>query len=149
MKFLLRIRIRTLSTWPNRDGGEHTMLSYKLFPRRSSNATQRRNQKEKISKGKLKARIKRLRAEMVEIGEEQKRIREGKRQVRNKYQELKAEQEQLKMETNLISQHSLSIQQRLILLFKIFKAKVDNDFAKAAQLSQSLCDLIANQNVAK
>ncbi|XP_038679151.1 uncharacterized protein LOC119980507 [Tripterygium wilfordii] len=137
MKLLLRIRVRPLPVWPN----GHTMLPNKLFPRRrSSNATQRRNRKEKINKGKLKARIKRLRAEMVEIDEEQKKIKEGKRQVRNKYRELKAEQEQLKMETNLISQQSLSIQQRLILLFKIFKPKVDNDFAKATPLSQSLRD---------
>ncbi|XP_038689289.1 uncharacterized protein LOC119988356 isoform X2 [Tripterygium wilfordii] len=150
MKILFRIPVRPLSTWPNRGGGEHTMLSNKLFPRRrSSNATQRRNRKKEITNGKLKARIKRLRAEMVEIGEEQKRIKEGQKEVRIKYQKLKAEKEQLKMETNLISQQSLGIQQRLILLFKIVKAKVNNDFAKAAQLTQSLRELIANQNVPK
>ncbi|XP_038691085.1 uncharacterized protein LOC119989553 [Tripterygium wilfordii] len=97
--------------------------------------------------GKIKAGIKRLRAEMAEISEEQKCIREGQRQVRKKYEEIEAERKQLWKETELIANQSAGIQSKLNLMFKLVKARAQNDTALVAELTHSLRDLVAKQNV--
>ncbi|XP_038690990.1 uncharacterized protein LOC119989493 [Tripterygium wilfordii] len=97
-------------------------------------------------KRKIKATIRRLRAEMVEIGEEQQCIKDGQSQVRKKYEEIEAEREQLKRETEVIAKQSASIQVRLNLMFRILKARAQNDSVGVAQLTQSLRELVAKQN---
>ncbi|XP_038689593.1 uncharacterized protein LOC119988583 [Tripterygium wilfordii] len=97
-------------------------------------------------KTKIKAMIERLRAEMMEIGEEQRCIKEGQNQVRKKYEEVEAEREHIKRETEVIAKQSASIQVRLNLMFGILKARAQNDFVGAAQLTQSLRDLVRKQN---
>ncbi|KAJ6426881.1 hypothetical protein OIU84_022467 [Salix udensis] len=94
-------------------------------------------QKRKRS-GKIKATVKRLRVEMVEIAEQQKRIREGQVEVRKKFEEIDFECGQLQKETFLISQQAESNQQRLTLMFKILKARAENNFHEAARLTHSL-----------
>ncbi|XP_038709980.1 uncharacterized protein LOC120004764 [Tripterygium wilfordii] len=97
--------------------------------------------------GKIRAGIKRLREEMAEISEEQKCIREGQRQVREKFEKIEAEREQLWKETEIISKQNAGIQLRLGLMSGIVKARAQNDYDLAAQLTQSLRDLMAEQNV--
>ncbi|KAJ6342084.1 hypothetical protein OIU78_010094 [Salix suchowensis] len=94
-------------------------------------------QKRKRS-GKIKATVKRLRVEMVEIAEQQQRIREGQVEVRKKFEEIDFECGQLQKETILISQQAESNQQRLTLMFKILKARAENNFHEAARLTHSL-----------
>ncbi|XP_038688631.1 uncharacterized protein LOC119987791 [Tripterygium wilfordii] len=95
---------------------------------------------------KIRAGIKRLREEMAEISEEQKCIREGHRQVRKKFDKIEAEREQLWKETKSIQMQSAGIQVRLGLMAGIVKARAQNDYDLAAQLTQSLRDLLAKQN---
>lgn len=94
-------------------------------------------QKRKRS-GKIKATVKRLKAEMVEIAEQQKHIREGQKEVREKFEEIEFQCDELKKETFLISQQAASNQKRLNLMFKILKARDENNFHEAASLTQSL-----------
>ncbi|KAJ6308385.1 hypothetical protein OIU76_018048 [Salix suchowensis] len=75
---------------------------------------------------------------MVEIAEQQQRIREGQVEVRKKFEEIDFECGQLQKETLLISQQAESNQQRLTLMFKILKARAENNFHEAARLTQSL-----------
>ncbi|XP_038679042.1 uncharacterized protein LOC119980424 [Tripterygium wilfordii] len=89
-------------------------------------------------KRRIKATIEQLRAEMVEIGEEQQCIKEGHSQVRKKYEEIEAKREQLKRETEVIVKQSASIQVRLNLMFRILKARAQNDSVVVAQLTQLL-----------
>lgn len=86
----------------------------------------------------MKATVKRLKAEMVEIAEQQKHIREGQKEVREKFEEIGFQCDELKKETFLISQQAASNQKRLNLMFKILKAREENNFHEAASLTQSL-----------
>ncbi|KAG5228610.1 golgin subfamily member protein [Salix suchowensis] len=100
------------------------MVSEEQSPKRPP--IQSRLQKRKRS-GKIKATVKRLRVEMVEIAEQQ-----------NKFEEIDFECGQLQKETFLISQQAESNQQRLTLMFKILKARAENNFHEAARLTHSL-----------
>ncbi|KAI5601857.1 hypothetical protein POPTR_001G131500v4 [Populus trichocarpa] len=113
---------------------ECTMVAEEPSPKRSIES---RLQKRKRS-GKIKATVKRLKAEMVEIAEQQKHIREGQKEVREKFEEIEFQCDELKKETFLISQQAASNQKRLNLMFKILKARDENNFHEAASLTQSL-----------
>lgn len=75
---------------------------------------------------------------MGEISRGQKRIREGQKEVREKFEEIEFQCDELKKETFLISQQAASNQKRLNLMFKILKARDENNFHEAASLTQSL-----------
>ncbi|XVE74315.1 hypothetical protein DITRI_Ditri12bG0007100 [Diplodiscus trichospermus] len=94
----------------------------------------------------INSRMKRLKVEMEEISEEQKMIKEGQRQVREKFEAIELECEQLRKETVLITQQSVSAQIRLALMFQILKARENQDFSKASQLTCALRELIAREN---
>ncbi|GMI85143.1 hypothetical protein HRI_002183600 [Hibiscus trionum] len=93
--------------------------------------------------------MKRLRSEMEEISKEQGKIKEGQRQVREKFEAVEMECEQLRKETNMIMQQSMSTQFRLALMFQILKARENQDFNQAAQLTAALRELIARENQQK
>ncbi|XP_022717860.1 uncharacterized protein LOC111276392 [Durio zibethinus] len=95
---------------------------------------------------KLNRRMRRLRCDMEEISEEQKKIKEGQRQVREKFEAIELECEHLRKETNLIIQQSMSTQIRLALMFQILKARENQEFDKAAQLTCALREVIAREN---
>ncbi|CAK7355983.1 unnamed protein product [Dovyalis caffra] len=88
--------------------------------------------------GKIKSSMKRLKAEMAEIGEQQKRVKKGQMEIREKFKEIELDCDQLKKETFLISEQAGRNQQRLSLMFKIVKARENNNFSEADKLTQSL-----------
>ncbi|WRX23877.1 hypothetical protein QQP08_016364 [Theobroma cacao] len=94
---------------------------------------------------KRNATVAQLKREMKEIREEQNSIREGQRQVKKKFDDVLSECEKLRDETELITQQSICTRLRLTLMFQILKARQNNDFTKAAQLTTSLRELIAQQ----
>ncbi|EOY09775.1 Uncharacterized protein TCM_025158 [Theobroma cacao] len=94
---------------------------------------------------KINATVAQLKREMKEIREEQNSIREGQRQVKKKFDDVLSECEKLRDETELITQQSICTRLRLTLMFQILKARQNNDFTKAAQLTTSLRELIAQQ----
>ncbi|KAG5249546.1 Peroxisomal 2,4-dienoyl-CoA reductase [Salix suchowensis] len=83
-------------------------------------------------------KIKRLKAEMAEISKQQKGIRQGQKEIRERFEKIESECEQLKRETEAVSQASDSNQLRLDIMLRILKARQENDFAKAADLTCSL-----------
>ncbi|KAK6240343.1 hypothetical protein QQP08_006643 [Theobroma cacao] len=93
----------------------------------------------------MQERFKRLKTEMEEISEEQKGIREGQRQVREKFEAIESECEQLKKETKFIIQQSARTQIKLVLMFKILKAREESDFSTAANLTQWLGQIVARE----
>ncbi|XP_039028574.1 uncharacterized protein LOC120162504 [Hibiscus syriacus] len=93
----------------------------------------------------LRRRMKWLRSEMEEISQEQGKIKEGQRQVREKFEAVEMECEQLRGETNVIMQQSMSTQLRLTFMFQILKARENQDFSQAAQLTAALRE-IAREN---
>ncbi|XP_017980036.1 PREDICTED: uncharacterized protein LOC18507232 isoform X2 [Theobroma cacao] len=95
----------------------------------------------------LKVKYGRLKADIEEIGKEQKSIKEGQSQVREKFKAIEMECQMLKKETELIIQRSALTRLRLALLFHILKAREEGDFAKAAQLTQLLRELISRDNI--
>ncbi|OMO63622.1 hypothetical protein COLO4_32286 [Corchorus olitorius] len=86
--------------------------------------------------------MRRLRSDMEEISKEQKKIKEGQRQVREKFEAIEFECDELRKETNLIMQQSVSTQFRLAFMFQILKARENQEFDKAAQLTCALRKLI-------
>ncbi|XP_011028047.1 PREDICTED: uncharacterized protein LOC105128189 isoform X2 [Populus euphratica] len=88
--------------------------------------------------GKRKTSMKRLEAEMAEIGEQQKRVKKGQMEIRERFKEMEFECDQLKKETFLISKQAARNQERLNLMFKIVRAREENDISEADKLTQSL-----------
>ncbi|XP_021286937.1 uncharacterized protein LOC110418517 [Herrania umbratica] len=102
----------------------------------------------KTRKNGMKAtqeRFKRLKTEMEEIREEQKGIRDGQRQVREKFEAIESECEQLKKETKFIIQQSARTQIKLVLMFRILKAREESDSATAANLTQLLGHIVERE----
>ncbi|XVF87939.1 hypothetical protein PTKIN_Ptkin19aG0008900 [Pterospermum kingtungense] len=97
----------------------------------------------------LNSRLKVLEDEMEEISEEQKKIEEGQRQVRKKFEAIELECEQLRKKTILVTHQSVSTQIRLALMFQILKARENNEFSKASQLTCALRELITRENKQK
>ncbi len=75
---------------------------------------------------------------MQEIGEEQKSIRDGQLQVRLKFQALASQCSQLRQETDLILRQSAATHQRLTLMFAILRARENQDYATADNLTAML-----------
>ncbi|KAL9386810.1 hypothetical protein Peur_019934 [Populus x canadensis] len=100
----------------------------KSIMRRSGSCEQRR----------VDRKINRLKAEMAGIRKQQQCIRQGQRETRERFEEIESECDQLKKETELVSQASDNIQLRLDIMLKILKARQENDFATAADLTCSL-----------
>ncbi|EOX96889.1 Uncharacterized protein TCM_006031 isoform 1 [Theobroma cacao] len=93
----------------------------------------------------MQERFERLKIEMEEISEEQRGIREGQRQVREKFEAIESECEQLKKETKFIIQQSARTQIKVVLMFKILKARDESDFSTAANLTQLLGQIVARE----
>ncbi|XVF78010.1 hypothetical protein PTKIN_Ptkin14bG0093700 [Pterospermum kingtungense] len=83
---------------------------------------------------------------MKAIKKEQQSIKEGQRQVGAKLKAVTEECEQLRNETNQIMQQSANTQIRLALMFQILKAREQGDFAKAAQLTRLLREIVGRDN---
>ncbi|GLT45776.1 hypothetical protein SLA2020_195850 [Shorea laevis] len=95
----------------------------------------------------MESKLQRLRVEMEEIGAEQRSIREGQRQVREKYEAIEAECQKLKRETRLVIQQSARNKIRLAIMFRIFKAREEGDFAKATELTRLLREMVVRDNL--
>ncbi|XVE95838.1 hypothetical protein REPUB_Repub02eG0168100 [Reevesia pubescens] len=94
-------------------------------------------------------RMESLKEEMKEISKEHESIRNGQREVKEKFEMIELECEQLRRETDFITQQSLKTQLRLCLMFQILKARENNDYTKAAALTQILRELIEKQSKEK
>ncbi|OMP12282.1 hypothetical protein COLO4_03334 [Corchorus olitorius] len=92
---------------------------------------------------KLKVRMQRLKSEMGMIRIDQNRIREEQRNVRERFEQIQCQCDQLREETQLILKQTAGVQIRLILMFKIFRARKDGEFAKAAKFTRFLRELIS------
>ncbi|XVE90622.1 hypothetical protein DITRI_Ditri20bG0092500 [Diplodiscus trichospermus] len=103
-------------------------------------------QKRRSVNKKMVAKLLKIKGEMKEISKEQNSIKEGQRQVKEKVEAIESECETLRRETMIIMQQSASTRLRLAFMFGILKARESNDFAKAAELTQALRELIAKQN---
>ncbi|KAB5564701.1 hypothetical protein DKX38_004755 [Salix brachista] len=90
-------------------------------------------------------KIKRLKAEMAEISKQQKGIRQGQKEIRERFEKIESECDQLKRETELVSQASDNNQLRLDIMLRILKARQENDFAKAADLTCSLRKILLSR----
>ncbi|GMI78868.1 hypothetical protein HRI_001556100 [Hibiscus trionum] len=88
----------------------------------------------------------RLKTEMRKISEEQSSIKAQQRQVKEKFEAIESECKTLRQETILVMQQSACTKLRLALMFQILKARENNDFATAADLTLALRELIAQKN---
>ncbi|KAF9686040.1 hypothetical protein SADUNF_Sadunf03G0117000 [Salix dunnii] len=91
---------------------------------------------------KQKASMESLKEDMKEISEQQQRIKNGQMEVRRSFEEIESQCDQLNKETSLIWRQTLYNQQRLCLIFKILKAREDNNFSMVAELTQFLRELM-------
>ncbi|GAV80977.1 hypothetical protein CFOL_v3_24436 [Cephalotus follicularis] len=108
----------------------------------TSSSKHKKRNREKTGNKKIKARIKQQKREQAEISAQQKCIREGQREVQEKLKEIESECEKLRKEAKYISKQSSGTQVRLNLLFQILKAREDHDMPKAANLIQSLREIM-------
>ncbi|KAJ6388374.1 hypothetical protein OIU77_026870 [Salix suchowensis] len=97
----------------------------------------KRFQKSKQNR-KQKANMESLKEDMKKISEQQQRIKDGQMEVRRSFKDIESQCNQLNKETSLIWRQTLYNQQRLCLIFKILKAREDNNFSMVAQLTQFL-----------
>ncbi|GLT32818.1 hypothetical protein SLA2020_074570 [Shorea laevis] len=116
-------------------------LSNVLIRKRRFKKMKRRNAKD------MESKLQKLREEMREIGAEQRSIREGQRKVREKFEAIEAECQMLKRETRLVIQQSARNKIRLAIMFRIFKAREEGDFAKATELTRLLREMVVRDNM--
>ncbi|XWS57258.1 hypothetical protein CRYUN_Cryun09bG0158800 [Craigia yunnanensis] len=116
-----------------------------IGPRRGE-SSQRKTRKRRLVNKKMVAKLMQLKVEMKEISEEQGSIKEGQRQVKEKFEVIESECKNLRQETMIIMQQSACTRLRLAFMFQILKARESNDFAKAAELTHALRELIAQPN---
>ncbi|GAV69240.1 hypothetical protein CFOL_v3_12741 [Cephalotus follicularis] len=95
---------------------------------------------------KVKESIERLKTEMGEIRKVQNCIRNRQLETKGNIQEIESECSKLRNESKFIHEMSKDTQLRLNLMFKILRAREDNDLAKANDFTRSLRELIAKQN---
>ncbi|XWS27593.1 hypothetical protein CRYUN_Cryun26dG0129800 [Craigia yunnanensis] len=97
----------------------------------------------------MRKRFKRLKVEMKKISKEQQSIKEGQKQVRETFKAIEEGCEQLQQETNQIIRQSANTQIRLGLMFNIQKAREQGEFARAAQFTRLLREIVARDNLPK
>ncbi|KAG5249100.1 golgin subfamily member protein [Salix suchowensis] len=116
----------------------------KTTGKRACRSTGSRFEKRKGSV-ETKVSMRRLGAEMTEIDEKQKRIRKGQMEIRKRFEEIDFDCDQLKKETFLISKQAARNQQRLNLMFKIVKAREENNLSEVDKLTQSLRECMTHE----
>ncbi|XVF14772.1 hypothetical protein REPUB_Repub09cG0090400 [Reevesia pubescens] len=102
--------------------------------------------KKKSGTKNMQEKFERLRAEMGEISEEQRNIREVQRQVREKMEGIESDCEELKRETRIIVHQTARTQIKLAIMFGIFKASQQSDFATVANLKRLLREIVEREN---
>ncbi|GLT98870.1 hypothetical protein SLE2022_163450 [Rubroshorea leprosula] len=100
----------------------------------------------RIARRRVKLSLIKLKEKMVEIRKEQQCIKEEQGKVRQKFKIIESQCDILRKETELISQKSATTRLHLALVFQILKAREDNDFNRANDLTRTLRELIAKQN---
>ncbi|EOX92673.1 hypothetical protein QQP08_001138 [Theobroma cacao] len=116
------------------------------FSNNKRSKLQCKNKKKKSGMKDMQERFEKLKVEMEEISDEQKNIREGQRQVREKFEAIESECEELKRETRLIIQKSARTQIKLVLMFRILKAREQGDLATAANFTHLLREIVGRED---
>ncbi|KAB5564705.1 hypothetical protein DKX38_004759 [Salix brachista] len=107
----------------------HYICRFKLSFKTGSKSKQNRKQK---------ANMESFKEDMKKISEQQQRIKDGQMEVRRSFEEIESQCDQLNKEPSLIWRQTLYNQQRICLIFKILKAREDNNFSMVAELTQFL-----------
>ncbi|XP_021282759.1 uncharacterized protein LOC110415425 isoform X2 [Herrania umbratica] len=121
-------------------------LSTLIVGRRRQSSRRRIWQKRRLVNKKMVTKLMQLKMEMEEIREQQSFIKEGQRKVKERFEAVESECRNLHAETMIIMKQSVWSRLRLGIMFQILKARENNDFAKAAELTLALRELIARQN---
>ncbi|XP_022732750.1 uncharacterized protein LOC111294352 [Durio zibethinus] len=129
-----------------RERGACRIKSPKLTVQRLGQPSKTKTRRRSALKEKMVAKLLELKMEMKEISEEQSSIKEGQRQVKETFEAIESECKNLRKETMIIMQQSAYTRLRLAFMFQILKARENEDFAKAAELTNALRKLIAKQN---
>ena len=87
---------------------------------------------------KVRLQVKRVKAEMGKIKDDQERIRDEQRKIRGRFGKIERQCDQLKEETEMIMKQTARTQIKVVLMFKILKAREGGDFIEAATLTHFL-----------
>ncbi|XP_021281057.1 uncharacterized protein LOC110414285 [Herrania umbratica] len=94
---------------------------------------------------RVRLHIKRVKAEMEKIREDQQRLREEQSKIRGRSGEIESQLDLLKMETEMIMKQTASTQIKLLVMFKILKARAGGYSAEAARLTHFLREYVAKE----
>ncbi|OMP01201.1 hypothetical protein COLO4_12073 [Corchorus olitorius] len=96
--------------------------------------------------GHMQGALNRLKEAMESISEQHKNIREEQRKVRERFEAIQSECEELKRETRFIMQRTARTQIKVVLMFRILKAREQADLDTAAYLTQLLREIVEREN---
>ncbi|EOY09769.1 Uncharacterized protein TCM_025151 [Theobroma cacao] len=111
---------------------------FTLTERRRRQSSRRRVWKRRFVNKRMVTKLMQLKVEMEEVREQQICIKEGQRKVKENFEAVESECRNLHAETMIIMKQSACTRLRLCIMFQILKARENNDFAKAAALTQAL-----------
>ncbi|EOX94285.1 Uncharacterized protein TCM_003868 [Theobroma cacao] len=94
---------------------------------------------------RVRLQVKRVKAEMGKIREDQQRIREEQSKIRRRSGEIESQLDLLKKETEMIIKQTASTQIKLLLMFKILKARAGGYFTEAARLTYFLREYVVKE----
>ncbi|XVF81084.1 hypothetical protein PTKIN_Ptkin15bG0128000 [Pterospermum kingtungense] len=89
--------------------------------------------------------LKRVKAEMGKLKSVQQHIKEKQMQLKGRFEEIEMQCNQLKEEAEMAVKQTARTQIKLLLMFKILKAREAGDFIEAATLTHLLRELVAKE----
>lgn len=91
-----------------------------------------------IKKVSTSVQFKRVKAKMGKLKDDQQRLTEEQIRMRKRYTEIERQCDELKEETKTVIKQTARTQIKLVLMFKILKARESGDFIEAATLTHLL-----------
>ncbi|XP_022759783.1 uncharacterized protein LOC111306143 [Durio zibethinus] len=113
-----------------------------MAPRRMKQEAQNPEMEKNL---KVRVEAKRVKAEMGKIREDQEYIREEQRKIIGRFGEIERQCDQLKEETEMIMKQTVRTRIKVVLMFKILKAREGGDFIQAATLTHFLREFVARE----
>ncbi|XVF72110.1 hypothetical protein PTKIN_Ptkin12aG0094300 [Pterospermum kingtungense] len=94
---------------------------------------------------KERFQVKRVKTEMGKIMDDQNFIRAEQRKIRLRFGKIEKQCHLLKKETEIIMKQTARARIKVVLMFKILKARKGGDFIEAAKLTYFLRELVAKE----
>ncbi|KAK8717922.1 hypothetical protein V6N13_045172 [Hibiscus sabdariffa] len=115
-------------------------LYYPMAPRKIDQVGSKSQTEKKL---RVRVEAKRVKAEMGKVREQQECLKDKQRKLITRFDEIAKQCDELKQETEMIEKQSAITRAKLVLMFRILKARESGDSVQAANLTRLLREIVA------